>query len=85
MSCSPIELHGALVIELLAPHVGDLCSSTIDLQTTKRFNILDTLIYNEESLLIYAQTAMIPPTIYYSKVGLELSKLIVKGQQMSPP
>ncbi len=27
----------------------------------------------------------IPPTIYYARVGLELSKLVFKGQQMSPP
>lgn len=28
---------------------------------------------------------MIPPTIYYSKVGLELSKLVFRGQKMNPP
>ncbi|KAI9714584.1 MAG: hypothetical protein M1812_006389 [Candelaria pacifica] len=28
---------------------------------------------------------MIPPTIYYSRVGLELSKLVFQGQKMSPP
>lgn len=27
----------------------------------------------------------IPPTIYYSRVGLELSKLVFKGQNMTPP
>jgi len=27
----------------------------------------------------------IPPTVYYAKVGLELSKLVFKGRQMSPP
>lgn len=29
--------------------------------------------------------SLIPPTIYYSKVGFELSKLVFKGQKMSPP
>lgn len=29
--------------------------------------------------------SMIPPTIYYSKVGLELSKLVFRGQKMNPP
>lgn len=29
--------------------------------------------------------AMIPPTLYYSKVGLELGKLVFRGQNMSPP
>lgn len=32
-----------------------------------------------------APTAMIPPTVYYSKVGLELAKLVFRGQNMSPP
>lgn len=27
----------------------------------------------------------IPPTIYYAKVGLELSKLVFQGQKMAPP
>jgi len=27
----------------------------------------------------------IPPTIYYARVGLELSKLVFQGQKMSPP
>lgn len=29
--------------------------------------------------------ALIPPTVYYSKVGLELGKLVVHGQKMAPP
>ncbi|KAI9868219.1 MAG: hypothetical protein M1813_006964 [Trichoglossum hirsutum] len=29
--------------------------------------------------------SMIPPTIYYARVGLELSKLVFQGQKMSPP
>ncbi|KAJ5491048.1 hypothetical protein N7539_002615 [Penicillium diatomitis] len=29
--------------------------------------------------------SMIPPTIYYSRVGLELGKLVFRGQKMSPP
>ncbi|KAF4550720.1 ATP synthase subunit g-like protein [Elsinoe fawcettii] len=29
--------------------------------------------------------SLVPPTIYYSKVGLELGKLIVNGRKMSPP
>lgn len=28
---------------------------------------------------------MIPPTVYYGKVGLELAKLVARGQKMSPP
>ncbi|KAL9137687.1 MAG: hypothetical protein Q9175_001105 [Cornicularia normoerica] len=28
---------------------------------------------------------MVPPTVYYGKVGFELSKLVFKGQRMSPP
>ncbi|KAF6234904.1 hypothetical protein HO173_006834 [Letharia columbiana] len=29
--------------------------------------------------------SMVPPAIYYSKVGFELSKLVFKGQKMNPP
>ncbi|KAI9759295.1 MAG: hypothetical protein M4579_002424 [Chaenotheca gracillima] len=29
--------------------------------------------------------SMIPPTVYYSKVGFELSKIVFRGQKMSPP
>ncbi|KKK15938.1 hypothetical protein AOCH_000655 [Aspergillus ochraceoroseus] len=31
------------------------------------------------------KTALIPPTLYYSKVGLELGKLVFRGQNMTPP
>ncbi|KAF7857017.1 hypothetical protein EAF04_009777 [Stromatinia cepivora] len=27
----------------------------------------------------------IPPTVYYARVGLELTKLVIQGQKMSPP
>lgn len=30
-------------------------------------------------------TAAVPPTIYYSKVAIELSKLVFRGQKMTPP
>ncbi len=30
-------------------------------------------------------SGQIPPTVYYTKVGLELSKLVFQGQKMSPP
>ncbi|OAX82838.1 hypothetical protein ACJ72_02799 [Emergomyces africanus] len=29
--------------------------------------------------------SLIPPTIYYSRVGLELSKIVFRAQKMSPP
>lgn len=29
--------------------------------------------------------SLIPPTVYYARVGLELSKLVFQGQKMSPP
>jgi len=29
--------------------------------------------------------AAIPPTIYYSKVAFEISKLVFRGQKMTPP
>lgn len=36
-------------------------------------------------LTIYAVLAMIPSTVYYSRVGLELGKLVFRGQNMTPP
>ncbi|KAI9855887.1 MAG: hypothetical protein M1824_005797 [Vezdaea acicularis] len=35
--------------------------------------------------LIKFVQSIIPPTIYYSRVGIELSKLVFHGQKMSPP
>ncbi|KAJ5625170.1 ATP synthase subunit G atp20 [Penicillium lagena] len=29
--------------------------------------------------------SMIPPTIYYSRVGIELARLVFRGQRMTPP
>ncbi|EHY57771.1 ATP synthase subunit G atp20 [Exophiala dermatitidis] len=29
--------------------------------------------------------SLIPPTVYYSRVGLELARIVFKGQQMAPP
>ncbi|GAM90743.1 hypothetical protein ANO11243_087880 [Dothideomycetidae sp. 11243] len=29
--------------------------------------------------------SLVPPTIYYSKVGLELARLVARGRSMSPP
>jgi len=29
--------------------------------------------------------ALVPPTIYYSRVGLELGKIVFEGRKMSPP
>ena len=36
-------------------------------------------------MLTRSALAMIPPTIYYSRVGLELSKLVFQGRKMTPP
>lgn len=35
--------------------------------------------------MIPSLIAMIPPTLYYSRVGLELGKLVFRGQKMTPP
>ncbi|EXJ90103.1 F-type H+-transporting ATPase subunit G [Capronia epimyces CBS 606.96] len=35
--------------------------------------------------LISFVESLIPPTVYYSRVGLELTKTVFKGQQMTPP
>ncbi|GAD99201.1 mitochondrial F1F0-ATP synthase g subunit [Paecilomyces variotii No. 5] len=35
-------------------------------------------------VIAYIDT-LIPPTVYYSKVGIELAKLVFRGQKMTPP
>jgi len=40
---------------------------------------------SEGSMANGATTGQIPPTIYYARVGLELGKLVFKGQSMTPP
>ncbi|KAI9853080.1 MAG: hypothetical protein M1838_001581 [Thelocarpon superellum] len=35
--------------------------------------------------IISAVEALVPPTIYYSRVALELSKIVFHGQKMNPP
>lgn len=32
-----------------------------------------------------SEPALIPPTVYYSRVGLELARIVFKGQNMAPP
>jgi F-type H+-transporting ATPase subunit g len=39
----------------------------------------------ETSMADVAIAGQIPPTIYYARVGLELGKLVFKGQSMTPP
>ncbi|KAJ6160390.1 ATP synthase subunit G atp20 [Penicillium chermesinum] len=48
----------------------------LNVRTTSRLTAL---------LTYYASIAMIPPAIYYSRVGLELGKLVFRGQKMTPP
>ncbi|KAF2454637.1 mitochondrial ATP synthase g subunit-domain-containing protein [Lineolata rhizophorae] len=33
----------------------------------------------------FSIAAIVPPTIYYSKVGLELGKIVFESRKMSPP
>ncbi|KAJ9616844.1 ATP synthase subunit G atp20 [Cladophialophora chaetospira] len=35
--------------------------------------------------MISAVESLIPPTVYYSRVGLELARIVFRGQQMAPP
>jgi F-type H+-transporting ATPase subunit g len=35
--------------------------------------------------LIAFVESLIPPTVYYSRVGLELARIVFKGQNMAPP
>ncbi len=38
-----------------------------------------------ERVVADRNTALIPPTVYYARVGLELSKIVFQGQKMSLP
>ena len=62
----------------------ELCSVYQDLLVDKSnlFTHLDNRPMTDCVLLVIA---MIPPTLYYSRVGLELGKLVFRGQNMSPP
>lgn len=37
------------------------------------------------AFLCHSRIGQTPLVVYYSKVGLEMAKLVVKGQNMSPP
>ena len=71
--CKPASVPLALYIESL---------STCDLYCYGRCSKYAwTIVYANGNL----DLAMIPPTIYYSRVGFELVKLVFQGQRMSPP
>lgn len=39
----------------------------------------------QNSMANFLPIGQIPPTVYYARVGLELSKLVIQGQKMAPP
>jgi hypothetical protein len=45
----------------------------------------DVVPLRERKEGLIGHIALIPPTIYYSKVGLELAKLVAKDQKMALP
>ncbi|KZF22088.1 putative mitochondrial F1F0-ATP synthase g subunit [Xylona heveae TC161] len=62
-------------------------SSAGPILTSAAKNLTQTLgrIGGRTGRVIAFVESVIPPTIYYSKVGIELSKLVFQGQKMSPP
>jgi len=61
------------------PGVYTISIKTSEVLHIAQRGVASMTVTNDES------TALIPPTIYYSRVGLELAKLVFKGQKMSPP
>lgn len=58
-------------------------------RTGKAIKFVDCMTVNcicrEQVADTSAFLALIPPTVYYTRVGIELSKLIFRGQKMTPP
>jgi hypothetical protein len=46
---------------------------------------IGTLYGIYRSLKLMHNLGMIPPTVYYARVGLELGKIVFHGQKMAPP
>ncbi|KAK4990600.1 ATP synthase subunit G atp20 [Elasticomyces elasticus] len=64
--------------------VTSSASSGLSKVTTAATNTVSSIGGRTGRLINYVQS-LIPPTIYYSRVGLELAKLVFQGQKMSVP
>lgn len=62
--------------------VKDRRFSKLELSQTSIDDCDDQLSNNANAI---CHPGIIPPTIYYARVGLELSKLVFRGQKMAPP
>ncbi|KAI9764868.1 MAG: RNA-dependent ATPase rok1 [Geoglossum simile] len=62
-------------------------SMLVDHDPWRGIEVFGLSVPDEQNLETIAspQGPKIPPTIYYARVGLELSKLVFQGQKMSPP
>ncbi|KAL8691911.1 MAG: hypothetical protein Q9218_002957 [Villophora microphyllina] len=53
--------------------------------TQRVSNVLGRIGGRTGRLISFVNESVIPPTTYYTRVGFEISKIVFKGQKMSPP
>jgi len=64
--------------------VSSSASSAASSAAAKASSTLNSVTGRVDRLVKLAQS-MVPPTVYYSKVGLELTKMVFQGQKMNMP
>ncbi|KAK7898057.1 ATP synthase subunit G atp20 [Exophiala xenobiotica] len=64
--------------------VQSSASSTISKVGSSAYNAVSKIGGRTGRMISFVES-LIPPTVYYSRVGLELARMVVKGQSMAPP
>merc|ERR1712169_113055 len=64
--------------------VQSSASSTISRVGSSAYNAVSKIGGRTGRVISFVES-LIPPTVYYSRVGLELARIVFKGQSMAPP
>ncbi|ETI23906.1 hypothetical protein G647_05713 [Cladophialophora carrionii CBS 160.54] len=64
--------------------VQSSASSSISRVGSSAYNALSKVGGRTGRLISFVES-LIPPTVYYSRVGWELARIVFRGQQMAPP
>ncbi|EXJ62232.1 hypothetical protein A1O7_02665 [Cladophialophora yegresii CBS 114405] len=64
--------------------VQSSAGSSISRVGSSAYNALSKVGGRTGRLISFVES-LIPPTVYYSRVGLELARIVFRGQQMAPP
>jgi len=64
--------------------VQSSAGSTISRLSNSAYSTLSSVGGRTGRLISFVES-LIPPTVYYSRVGIELARIVFKGQQMAPP